>query len=94
MLILKCDNLVAAIPLIAIVISIPTLLPWDEISVPYLPNFHVMATMAPWIGSIMYHLFMNHHSGYKVYKAVLTIDVIGIWMTQTTGKNAKYCQSS
>ena len=77
----------SAIPLVVILMSIPTLLPWDEISIPYLPKFHVMATMAPWIGSILYHLFMNHQCGYKVYKAVLTIDVIGIWMTQTTGQS-------
>ena len=76
---------VAAIPLIALLVSTPTLLPWESISIPYLPTFHVIATMAPWVGSIMYHMFMNHCSGYPVYKAVLTIDVLGIWTTQTTG---------
>ena len=69
---------VAAIPLIALLVSTPTLLPWESISIPYLPTFHVIATMAPWVGSIMYHMFMNHCSGYPVYKAVLTIDVLGI----------------
>ena len=76
---------VAAIPLIALLVSTPTLLPWESISIPYLPTFHVIATMAPWVGSIMYHMFMSHCSGYPVYKAVLTIDVLGIWTTQTTG---------
>jgi len=80
-----------AIPLIFILANIPTLLAWKEISVPYLPYLHLVATMAPWVGSVLYHLFMNHQCGYKVYKAVLTIDVIGIWMTQTTGGLVTIC---
>ena len=69
--------------------SIPWFLPYEAISIPYLPTFHVVASLAPWIGSILYHLFMNHEKGYSVYEAVLTIDLLGIWTTQTTGKRKK-----
>ena len=79
-------NSIAAIPLVVILAFIPWLLPYDSISIPYLPIFHVIASLAPWIGSILYHIFMNHENGYSVYKAVLTIDLLGIWTTQTTGK--------
>ena len=77
---------ISAIPFICILASIPWLLPYEAISIPYLPTFHVIASLAPWMGSIVYHLFMNHEKGYSVYEAVLTIDLLGIWTTQTTGK--------
>ena len=64
----------------------PWLLPWDEISVDYLPTLHVISSVAPWIGSTMYHLFMNHNTGYIAYKVLLTIDLLGIWVTQAAGK--------
>ena len=66
--------------------AIPWFLPYESITIPYLPMVHVIASLAPWIGSIIYHLFMNHEKGYTVYDAVLTIDLLGIWTTQTTGK--------
>ena len=80
---------ISAIPLVCIMASIPWFLPYEAISIPYLPTFHVVASLAPWIGSILYHLFMNHEKGYSVYEAVLTIDLLGIWTTQTTGKGKK-----
>ena len=42
--------------------------------------------MAPWIGSTLYHLFMNHQKGSSMYKKLLTLDMLGIWVTQVTGK--------
>ena len=72
--------------MLAILAAIPWLLPWDEISVPYLPIFHVVSSVTPWIGSTLYHLFMNHNTGYIAYKVLLTIDMLGIWVTQTAGK--------
>jgi len=54
------------IPVVVILASIPWLLPWDELKVPYLPSFHVVASIAPWIGSTIYHLFMNHNTVFTV----------------------------
>ena len=52
--------------MVVILASIPWLLPWDELKVPYLPSFHVVASIAPWIGSTIYHLFMNHNTVFTV----------------------------
>ena len=78
-------NFFSGIPVVAILAAIPWLLPWDEITVPYLPIFHVVSSITPWIGSTLYHLFMNHNTGYIAYKVLLTIDMLGIWVTQTAG---------
>ena len=78
-----------AVPVVAILSAIPWLLPWKEINVPYLPTFHVVSSVAPWIGSTLYHLFMNHNTGYIAYKVLLTIDILGIWVTQTAGKQKR-----
>ena len=77
---------ISAIPVVAILSAVPWLLPWGEINVPYLPTFHVVSSVSPWIGSTLYHLFMNHNTGYMAYKVLLTIDMLGIWVTQTAGK--------
>jgi len=34
---------------------------------------------------------MNHEKGYSVYEAILTIDLLGIWTTQTTGGLITIC---
>ena len=78
-------SLIAAIPVVTILAAIPWLLPWREINVPYLPTFHVIASISPWIGSTLYHLFMNHNTGYIAYKVLLLVDMLGIWVTQTAG---------
>jgi hypothetical protein len=70
---------------VAILAAIPWLLPWEEITVAYLPTFHVVSSVAPWIGSTIYHLFMNHNTGSFAYQLLLTIDILGIWFTQTAG---------
>ena len=76
--------------MLGILSAIPWILPWSEINVPYLPTFHVVASVSPWIGSTMYHLFMNHNTGEFAYKMLLTIDLLGIWVTQTAGKHYNY----
>ena len=77
--------------MVVILAAIPWLLPWDEINVAYLPTLHVIASVTPWIGSTLYHLFMNHNTGYIAYKVLLTIDLLGIWVTQTGGGLVTIC---
>lgn len=60
-------------------------MPWNQITVPLLPYFHVISCFIPWIGSSFYHIFMNHKAGEKVYNTLLEWDVIGIWFTQSFG---------
>jgi len=74
-----------AVPVLLIAAAVPWMLPWDEISVPWLPAIHVVACMAPWVGSTFYHLFMCHRLGKIAYTALLKLDLLGIWFTQTFG---------
>ena len=73
------------LPIIAILASLPNLLPWEQIDVPYLPYIHIIACISPWIGSTLYHLFMNLAHGERVYKRLLMGDMFGIWIAQTWG---------
>lgn len=79
------------LPIIAILVSLPSVLPWEEIDIPYLPYIHVIACISPWIGSTLYHLFMNIAHGERVYKRLLMGDMIGIWIAQTWGGSTPKC---
>jgi len=74
-----------AVPVLLIAAAVPWMLPWDQISVPWLPSIHVVACLAPWVGSTFYHLFMCHSLGNVAYTALLKLDLLGIWFTQTFG---------
>lgn len=64
----------------------PKFIPWSAINSSNLCLFfaisHVFATIAPWFGSTIYHLFMNHNQGQLIYNKLLNFDVFGIWITQ------------
>ncbi|KAH9521169.1 progestin and adipoQ receptor family member 4 [Dermatophagoides farinae] len=51
----------------------------------YLTYFHLISCLSSWIGSLCYHIFMNHHCGSKIYRHLLKVDMLGIWITQTFG---------
>lgn len=48
-------------------------MPYDEIKVPILPYIHLVAVLSPWVGSAIYHTFMNHHHGYR---SVTRVDIV------------------
>ncbi|RWS14955.1 progestin and adipoQ receptor family member 4-like protein [Dinothrombium tinctorium] len=73
------------IPLLFFLVYIPRNIPWNEIAHPLLAYFHILGSVCPWLGSTLYHLFMNHESGEKLYVELLKWDVIGIWVTQSFG---------
>lgn len=73
---------VTGIPFLYFLICFHKMMPWPEIDVPLLPYFHFLGLVSPWLGSSIYHLFMNHKLGDKVYFRLLQFDVIGIWVTQ------------
>ncbi|XP_076043504.1 progestin and adipoQ receptor family member 4 isoform X2 [Oratosquilla oratoria] len=73
------------VPMLYILLWWPSLLPWHEITVPYLPWIHLVSTVSPWVGSTIYHLFMNHKSGESFYRSLLHLDMFGIWITQSFG---------
>lgn len=62
-------------------------MPWSQISVTWLGVVHFLACLSPQLGSVLYHLFMNHEGGEPVYKKLLTLDMCGICMITTLGKS-------
>ncbi|XP_070566575.1 progestin and adipoQ receptor family member 4-like [Ptychodera flava] len=75
------------LPLLYFVFCAPAQVPWQSISdsVTWLVILHYLATISVLLGSVIYHLFMNHHGGPVVYKKLLQFDMCGIWTLNTFG---------
>uniref|UniRef100_A0A3B3T8I7 Progestin and adipoQ receptor family member IVa n=1 Tax=Paramormyrops kingsleyae TaxID=1676925 RepID=A0A3B3T8I7_9TELE len=74
------------IPLLCFLVLLPLNIPWSQISVTWLGVVHFLACLSPQLGSVVYHLFMNHEGGEPVYHTLLTLDMCGICMINTLGK--------
>lgn len=74
------------IPLLCFLVLLPLNIPWSQISVTWLGVVHFLACLSPQLGSVVYHLFMNHEGGEPVYKTLLTLDMCGICMINTLGE--------
>ena len=81
------SSILTGLPVLYIAIYSPTLLPWGEIDVPILPYTHLLGILCPWVGSFIYHTFMNHTAGCGVYRRLLQLDMLGIWVTQSLGNS-------
>ncbi|KAI5097039.1 progestin and adipoQ receptor family member 4 [Silurus meridionalis] len=75
------------IPLLCFLVLLPLNMPWSQINVTWLGVVHFLACLSPQLGSVVYHLFMNHEGGEPVYKKLLTLDMCGICMINTLGMN-------
>lgn len=64
---------------------VPHTMPWNEIRHPILAYTCLIGSVSSWVGSTLYHLFMNHHHGERLYINLLQWDVTGIWVTQAIG---------
>ncbi|XP_046397852.1 progestin and adipoQ receptor family member 4 [Ischnura elegans] len=73
------------IPILYILVTVPRLLPWERLDSWFLPWCHVVGAISPWIGSFLYHLFMNTRCGEPVYRRLLQLDMLGIWISQSFG---------
>ncbi|XP_042202485.1 progestin and adipoQ receptor family member 4-like [Callorhinchus milii] len=73
------------IPLLCFMVLLPLAIPWPQISVPWLAVAHYLACVSPQLGSVLYHLFMNHEGGARVYRKLLTLDMCGVCMVNTLG---------
>ncbi|XP_069700169.1 progestin and adipoQ receptor family member 4 isoform X2 [Periplaneta americana] len=73
------------IPIVYILVTVPGLMPWDQIESRFLPWCHIVGAVSPWIGSFVYHLFMNLERGEVVYYKLLQLDMLGIWISQSFG---------
>lgn len=77
------------IPLLCFLVLLPLNIPWSQISVTWLGVVHFLACLSPQLGSVLYHLFMNHEGGEPVYHTLLKLDVCGICMINTLGKSQR-----
>lgn len=66
-------------------VLMPSLIPWNEIRHPLLAYTVIIGSISSWVGSSVYHLFMNYEGGEKFYTTLLQWDVTGIWVTQAVG---------
>lgn len=57
----------------------------ERLFVSYLTYCHLVGSITPWLGSLTYHVLMNHRSGKTFYQKLLKADMLGIWITQTFG---------
>nr|XP_023968323.2 progestin and adipoQ receptor family member 4 [Chrysemys picta bellii] len=73
------------IPLLGFIFLLPLSIPWARISVGWLAVVHYLACVVPQLGSVLYHLFMNHEGGPAVYHTLLTLDMCGVCMVNTLG---------
>lgn len=83
---LSLSVLLPGIPLLCFLVLLPLNIPWSQISVTWLGVVHFLACLSPQLGSVLYHLFMNHEGGEPVYHTLLTLDMCGICMINTLGK--------
>lgn len=73
------------IPLLGFIFLLPLSMPWSQITVSWLGVVHYLACITPQLGSVLYHLFMNHKGGAPVYHTLLTVDMCGVCMVNTLG---------
>ncbi|XP_028670765.1 progestin and adipoQ receptor family member 4-like [Erpetoichthys calabaricus] len=73
------------IPLLCFLFLLPLNIPWAQITVTWLGVVHFLACLSPQLGSVLYHLFMNHEGGAPIYHTLLTLDMCGICMINTLG---------
>ncbi|XP_078053247.1 uncharacterized protein LOC144478831 isoform X4 [Augochlora pura] len=68
-------------------VTIPQLLPWSTQGAfaEILSWCHLIGAVSPWIGSFIYHLFMNLNYDEVFYRKLLKLDMIGIWLCQSFG---------
>ncbi|XP_064180728.1 progestin and adipoQ receptor family member 4-like isoform X1 [Anguilla rostrata] len=73
------------IPLLGFLVLLPLSIPWSQINVTWLGVVHFLACLSPEVGSVLYHLFMNHEGGAPVYRTLLSLDMLGVCMVNTLG---------
>lgn len=78
--------IVLAVPIVYILLTVPGLMPWEDPEFRFLSWCHLVGSVAPWIGSFVYHLFMNLERGENIYYRLLQLDMLGIWISQSFGK--------
>lgn len=65
----------------------PFSIPWMEVDSVWICVAHYLACLSPTIGSVVYHVFMNHVGGEHVYDTLLSLDMFGVCLVNTLGRD-------
>lgn len=79
--------MISGFAILYMLVTVPHLLPWNTKGtlVEVLSWCHLIGAVSPWIGSFLYHLFMNVNYDEIFYRTLLKVDMIGIWLCQSFG---------
>ncbi|XP_030631745.1 progestin and adipoQ receptor family member 4 [Chanos chanos] len=72
------------IPFLFFLLFLPLNIPWSEVDW-WICVVHYLACLSPTVGSVLYHLFMNHEGGASVYNTLLSLDMFGVCLVNTLG---------
>lgn len=67
-------------------VLMPFSIPWMEVDNTWICVVHYLACLCPTVGSVVYHVFMNHVGGEHVYDTLLSLDMFGVCLVNTLGK--------
>ena len=65
---------------------LPFSIPWMEVDSMWICVVHYLACLCPTVGSVVYHVFMNHVGGEHVYDNLLSLDMFGVCLVNTLGR--------
>lgn len=65
---------------------LPFSIPWMEVDNTWICVVHYLACLCPTVGSVVYHVFMNHVGGEHVYDTLLSLDMFGVCLVNTLGR--------
>lgn len=82
-----CDlSYYTGIPFFLFLVLLPFSIPWMEVDSMWLCVAHYLGCLSPTIGSVLYHVFMNHVGGEEVYDTLLSLDMFGVCLVNTLGR--------
>lgn len=83
----KQSCVISGFAILYMLLTVPHLLPWNTKGtlVGILSWCHLIGAVSPWVGSFLYHLFMNVNYDEVLYRTLLKVDMIGIWLCQSFG---------
>lgn len=76
----------SGIPFFLFLVVLPFSIPWMEVDSVWICVVHYLACLCPTVGSVVYHVFMNHVGGEHVYDTLLSLDMVGVCLVNTLGR--------
>ncbi|KAG9267266.1 progestin and adipoQ receptor family member 4 [Astyanax mexicanus] len=73
------------IPFVGFLLLLPLSIPWSEVEEWWICVVHYLACLSPTVGSVLYHIFMNHEGGVHIYDTLLSFDMFGVCLVNTLG---------